>query len=49
MFQDLIGWLTSTEPISRWVLILMLLGLLAAFCFAMSLLSNYKGDQKHGS
>lgn len=41
MFNDFIGWLTGSEPIARWLLIIMLLGLLGFAIAAM----RRKGEQ----
>ncbi len=35
MFKSVLDWLTGFEPINRWVLILILAGMVAAIAFAL--------------
>ena len=47
MFKSLLDWLTSTQPISRWILILMLLGMvcgIAALIRMMKPKENRNGN-----
>ncbi len=40
MLKGFIDWLLTSEPVSRWILILMLLGIVAGIAFAIKNLAK---------
>lgn len=44
MFKSLFDWLVSSEPVSRWVLILMILGLIVGLASALKNLNKHEPE-----
>ena len=44
MFKSLFDWLVGSEPVSRWVLILMILGLTVGLALALKNLNKHKPE-----